>query len=304
MDSALPAGHSMLLNTVALDFATSQDGWLAVGFGEGWDATQGGRAGTGVGLVLYRTIDGGAVWSLEMRFTPYTTLASGLRSGCASPSMVFTTPDQGWTTGACVEQTRDGGGSWQPVELPRPRGISPTRWVHRSCSSTAPSFASAAVGWLALTCTLPGPTGGIANLQLLYQTSNGGAEWAVRQPPIRWPQLPPTYGTMDGPALGALGWLLGATPKQLQTYRPGIVSEELFRTVDGGLHWELVDRALWASAVDFVSAETGFAVRACLGAVLACINPLLLETFDGGRSWVVLHPHLVDGTLRPPLPYV
>lgn len=303
MDAGLAAGDSMTVDTVTLDFVTSRDGWLAVGLGEEWNAAQG-RAGTGTGLVLYRTTDGGAQWSTELRFTAFTTQQAGLSSGCASPEILFTSPTRGWETGACVEQTRDGGITWQKVDPPRPPDISAARWRRRSCSSTQPSFASARVGWLALECVIPSRAGGMADLQVAYQTSDAGAEWVPRQLPVRWPQLPPTYGTLDGPHLGTRAWLLGATAQQLRNAGPGTVSQSLYQSVDGGAHWRLVDPALPASSVDFVSAQFGFAVRACFGAAVGCTNPMLLQTIDGGVNWVQLHPHLLSGRLGPPLPYV
>ncbi|MHB8314055.1 MAG: beta propeller repeat protein, partial [Candidatus Dormibacteria bacterium] len=119
-----------------------------------------------------------------------------------------------------------------------------------------------------------------------------------------WPQLPPTYTTPDGPRLGARAWLLGATAQELRTAGPGTLSQALYESVDGGAHWTLVDSALPASSVDFVSARSGFAVRPCFGAVIGCSNPLLLETVDGGVNWVQLHPRLSSGRLRSPLPYM
>ena len=128
-------------------------------------------------------------------------------------------------------------------------------------------------------------------------------EWIPRQLPVRWPQLPPTYGTLDGPHLGTRAWLLGATAQEVRNAGPGTLSQALYQSVDGGAHWTLVDPALPASSVDFVSAQFGFAVRACFGAAVGCTNPMLLQTIDGGVNWVQLHPHLVSGRLGSQLPY-
>lgn len=302
MDSGLPAGDSMIVGTVTLDFATAQAGWLAVGLGEESTAGQP-RTGTGTGLVLYRTTDGGAEWSTEVRFTPLTRQQAGLGSGCASPGIVFTSPTRGWDTGTCLEQTSDGGLTWQKVAPPAPPGVSTAQWRRRACGSQA-SFASVRVGWLALECSIPTAAGGTAQVQVVYQTSDGGAEWVPREVPVRWPSLPPTYDTPGGPDLGGRAWLLGVTARQLRDARPGTLSQELYETADGGARWRLVDPALPADSVDFVSAQLGFAVRACFGAVVGCSTPLLLETEDGGVSWVQLHPLLVRGRLASPLPYL
>ncbi len=301
MDAGLPAGSTMAVSIVSLDFPTSQDGWLAVSLSE--EAAPGeGLAGTGTGLVLYRTTDGGTAWSTELRFSPFTLHQGGLNSGCASSQIEFSSPSLGWAAGACLEQTRDGGVTWRSVSLPTPDGISAQRWLGSSCSSSPPSFTSASTGWLALDCAVPTAAGERRDVQVLYQTSDAGLRWVPRQPPGRWPQLPPKYTTPDGHDLGARAWLLGAAAPAFSGGGPGANLEALYETTDGGARWALVNPGLPASAVDFVSGSAGFAYRGCFGGV-ACARPMLLETESGGVGWIQLHPRLVSGRLGSPLPY-
>lgn len=301
MEAGLPPGDLMIISLVSLEFVTSQDGWLVVSLSE--EATSGQAiTGTGGGLVLYRTTDGGATWSTELRFTPFTLHLGGLKSGCASSQIEFASPSQGWATGGCLERTQDGGITWRRVSLAPPTGISLKRWLGSSCESSPPSFATASTGWLALDCAVPGAGGERHDVQVLYQTSDAGLRWISRPAPGRWPQLPPTYTSPDGPDLGARAWMLGATTSTLSSGGPEAAFAALYTTANGGTSWKLVNPALPASAVDFVSAGVGFAVRPCFGA-LPCASPLLLETQNGGVSWTQLRPHLVSGRLGSPLGY-
>ena len=301
MEAGLPPGDLMIISIVSLDFVTPQEGWLAVSLSEEATSDQG-IAGTGVGLVLYRTTDGGAAWSTELRFTPFTLQESGLSSGCASSQIEFTSPSQGWAPGSCLEMTQDGGVTWRSVFLPPPTGISIQRWRGSSCGSSPPSFATAGTGWLALDCAVPGAAGERRDVQVLYHTSDAGLRWIPRQPPGRWPQLPPIYTTPDVHDLGARAWLLGATASAFNSGGPGATFAALYETANGGASWDLVNPALPASAIDFVSPGAGFAVRACFGGV-ACASPMLLATRNGGVSWSRLHPHLVSGRLASAIPF-
>jgi photosystem II stability/assembly factor-like uncharacterized protein len=304
MDLDLPSGDSMSGGELGLDFVNDQDGWLGVGFNElslGSSAPY--PAGTGQGLVLYHTTDGGVAWSVQLRFTPFTRRAQGLPAACALADVVFTSPLRGWETGECVALTQNGGLTWRKVTMAKPLAVAPSQWRRRECGSSPPSFASATVGWLALDCTIRGTNGKPQELELAYQTSDGGARWTNRAMPLAWPDLPPSYANPDGPSLGVRAWLLGVTAEQVKHSIPGSISNRLFETTDAGKRWTLLDPGLKAGSVDFVSTRTGFATQACWGAALGCSDPKLWVTHDAGRSWTLLHPRLVSGKLSAYIPY-
>jgi photosystem II stability/assembly factor-like uncharacterized protein len=129
MDLDLPSGDSMSGGEVALDFVNDQDGWLGIGFNElsvGSSAPY--PAGTGQGLVLYHTTDGGAAWSVQLRFTPFTKTAQGLPAACALADVAFTSPLRGWETGECVALTQNGGLTWRKVTLAKPLAVGSSQW--------------------------------------------------------------------------------------------------------------------------------------------------------------------------------
>jgi photosystem II stability/assembly factor-like uncharacterized protein len=303
MEQGLPSGDSTSGGEIALDFVNDQDGWLGVGFGETSVGPAPLIAGTGHGLVLYHTTDGGATWSVQLRFTLFTRKTGGLPANCASADVVFTTPLRGWETGGCVALTQNAGLTWRKVPLAKPMGVASKQWRRRTCTSSTPSFASGEVGWLALVCSIPTTTGKPRGVQLAYQTSDGGAHWTARAMPVAWPDLPPSYANPDVPSLGVRAWLLGVTEEQLKRSMPGSISNRLFETTDAGRIWTLLDPGLKASSVDFVSARTGFATQACWGAARGCSDPMLWVTHDAGQSWTQLHPRLVSGRLSASIPY-
>jgi len=301
----LPPHHQMEPGPASLWFVNPTDGWLTVSAGEAGTGPPP-LVGTGRGMVLYHTTDGGTHWLQELRFTVFTRSAGGLPATCGTPAPVFTTRSVGFAVGGCVAVTHSAGRTWSVVQMPRPPSATPAEWRRAQCNGPSPSFPTASVGWIGLECTWHTPAGRFRDVELSYETNDGGQIWALRPNPIYYPELPPTYTTPDTPGTAGRAWLLGTTFAQVHRHTPvvGAGSRRLFRSGDGGRQWTLVDSALPAQSLDFVSPTVGFASRGCFGASIGCTQPLLLETGNGGVTWTPIHPRLVAGHLHPLIPYM
>jgi len=117
-----------ILNGGILAFADSVHGWL--GLGEGLSAAS---RGTGV---LLATGDGGETWKLAT--------ATGLDKFDSVGPMLMLTPEQGWMVGDDVYNellvTRDGGRTWQSIELESPVKTDLMREYDRNAEQFERSF--------------------------------------------------------------------------------------------------------------------------------------------------------------------
>lgn len=180
-------------------------------------------------------------------------------------SIHMITPLVGWaTTAGAIVRTVDGGRDWTPLPLPG----------HGAVGSTATQFLDARTAWVAVD-----HPDGTMTLQVTY---DGGRAWLFG-------------GLVIGAAFPHQLVFLDARRGWLFVGGGGMHSNglALYRTVDGGRHWEKVTTRLPISGLlGFATPTTGWATDEHTGGVPACprtisvISPgALYVTRDGGRSW-------------------
>ena len=229
-------------------FADEDHGWILVAFAVG--------AGQR-GYTLLRTTDGGLSWDAIQ--TPPDSLSS-----CDKTAIAFADPAVGWMTNECpfelaggvfVDQTTDGGNTWQQLELNPPAGQGPFADTYLVCRSHSPNLRSATRGALIVECRRQ--SGGLVSF--LYSTDDAGQKWRI--------------STYPGGALLLLndtsGWAL---------------SREIHKTENGGQTWRLIKEVNWDGQFSFVNEELGWAVARSEQAIA------LVRTTNGARTWSVLEP--------------
>ncbi|MBP7693522.1 MAG: hypothetical protein KA764_16485 [Anaerolineales bacterium] len=250
-----------------LAFVDAQTGWLLVHVGAGMMHDY---------VMVYVTQDGGQTW--ERLVDPFTEGDNGLMQSCGKTGLAFTDPQTGWITGDCggvqpgapyLYQSTDGGRTWAFVELPapadRPELYQPDAPI--ACGVQAPLYAQGPNVVLAVTCQDYNTSQGSA---WLYRTADGGASWTSEPLPTAF-----SAGTFLTPETG---WVLGPAANAVE----GTLSV----TENGGQSLTGVNQLSWTGPLDFVDAQTGWAV-ARSGDSLA-----LVQTTDGGRTWTVITPRI------------
>jgi photosystem II stability/assembly factor-like uncharacterized protein len=249
--------------------------------------------GCGLGtcwLRLFQTDDGGQTWSLMNMDGPFgpetvpTSLPSGsIHISSGYNSFKFSDPSTLWFGGngiiasptALLMVSRDQGKSWQKQYLPLPQ---------RAPDSGAPNevdlptFLTVSEGYFATKYEVPGKGGGSPQpVMAVYATQDGGHTWTTR------PTLVPDVAWFD--------------PIDFVSLNVAFVhcGEALCVTHDGAKTWQTIqsnkrfpsqgDEVL--SAIDFVNAQTGWAI------VLLKEASVLYQTSDGGVTWNVLKAVLI-----------
>ena len=269
---------------VAIAFPDAQDGWVA-----------------GAGLILH-TADAGHTWTVQHR-------GSEIFLG-----LDFPTHKEGWAwTATVLLHTLDGGATWSSVPPP---DVSP---------AVSADFLPSGEGWVATgggalwdysrqpdlemmrPLKLPGPASAVhlidaehgwgAGAGRVYATTDGGAVWTQ--------QLDATPGTFPEFADGG-AWLSFPTPTTgwaLFDAGSGHASQKsyaLYRTADGGSHWDQVLANRFFSTNDQGSAPIGpggypmaLAAPDAADAYLAVFSPAgawveVTATHNGGQTWSAL----------------
>ncbi len=209
-------------------------------------------------VYFFHTTDGGSSW-IQLS-DPYQ---GAFLQGCWKTGMVFNRSGVGWVTiGNCpseafIEQSSDSGLGWISNPLPPPGPD-----YSGFCDTTfSPILFNDGSGLVAVRC-LSDSDSGLETF--LYRSSDGGASWSIT--------------TYPGGSLYFLdpqhGWSLG---------------RQIFRTQNGGQSWDLVSTVTWDGQFSFVTEQEGWAVAQAESGDLA-----LVHTKNGGTSWVIIDPVVVD----------
>jgi photosystem II stability/assembly factor-like uncharacterized protein len=266
-------------STAVLGFINATHGWLVTDSGgQALDKSNTSTVNQPLSRAIYATVDGGANWSrlVSAQEGDGSTLGT-LGLGCSMTGLTFVSPDRGWLTWDCsrgigsprsqqptssmVAVTRDGGRSWQPVDLPSfPAG---SGYI---CSAYQPVFTSSQ-GVLPVDC------GGIgqAGWSAVYATSDGGRSWTFRKLPFWSQQL----DFVDA----RTGWTFASA---------GL---DLYRTTDGGSNWTVVKRFASEQKADglmFLDSKTGFVLTSRYAPDRNSGYSTMWKTTDGGQTWSVM----------------
>lgn len=244
----------VLANPYDVDFVDASHGWAIVGLG---------AAAGSEGVAIYRTLDGGTSWQMvSLTAGPNGQSSPGsLPFGCNKGTLGFLNPFVGWAPGDCAGGkpffyvTRDGGKTWQEVNLPLPAAIA----SGCNCTTTAPVFTSARDGSFLLT----------GQASVVYVTHDSGGSWSAKPVPAA------SAGGLDFVNANT-GWVVDSD------------KGTVYFTSDGGSRWSPISAIAVVTNVpqlDFVDQTTGYALRGPGKAPL-------LKTTDGGHTWKEIQPTL------------
>jgi photosystem II stability/assembly factor-like uncharacterized protein len=253
--------------------ADEQAGWLLV------------HAGVGLGhdyVYVFATTDGGLTW--ERVVDPFL---ENLPTACGKTGMNFVDAQTGWVTGDCggmvpgapyLQATTDGGQTWRAVELPAPADtpdLFSADNFSAVCGTYWLQFTSATEGAFAAKCIMVDAS---VTQGWLYTTADAGQTWAIQALPATHNNSSRYFYTRALQFLDpAQGWILTDGDAD---------GSQLYQTQDGGQTWTLLKKLGWMGQLDFVDAQTGWAVARAGDAVA------LVRTTDGGSKWVEIKPQI------------
>ena len=264
LPDSLPNARPLL---PSLQFVDVLHGWLTFAFQA--------RDPTSDGVGVYATSDGGADWQLVSVTLDQggSSTVLGLPIGCDKTGMVFSDPTTGWATAHCADGSmffygsKDGGRSWLPLTLAPPPGYPPNWFANCNCGTLPPTFSSSRVGLLS-----------IHSPDFAYITRNAGITWEPLNLPTKYVVeaefIDAQHGWVNGAAAdaatrtirpdrlyvtsdGGKTWETIVPDHQLAGVvhfvdaRDGWLTEgssngppQVYKTVDGGRHWLLLDPRL------------------------------------------------------------
>ena len=265
----LPSGHQT--GTVQIGFMSPLAGWLWVPTGSA-SATGDPFFPSVTGANLYATSDGGMTWR------QLSSLSSSYFKGFAAPpgsnckpgpgAIAFSSPSVGWVSVNCTDTiliTRDAGASWKVQTFP-------TSGLACPCHVQLPNFLDVSHGIAVASGSDNKAT------DLLLMTTDGGTTWRQSAHPGTG------YLVQIDPVDANRLFALVTPPGWTKVNNTGF---ELYRSVDGGGSWTLVNGDVPASwppgYLQFVDSNHGFESN---------INGAadLLTTDNGGRSWKSITP--------------
>ena len=217
---------------------------------------------------LFSTRDGGATWKLINR------PGNGMIEVYLNTGMAFANENNGWITkdslggglGPFIEQTRDGGKTWETIYLPRPDGNS---WEEnpQSCQTIKPTFTSSQTGLLLAQCFLYDADTQSFNMDnpntYIFATSDWGESWQAALLPSPVDELV-FIDFLTGFALG----------------------KDHYQSNNGGANWTRIKTVTWQGQFSFISAKEGWVVARRDGDIA------LLSTIDGGLTYQLITPIL------------
>ncbi len=251
-----------------LSFVSREVGWLEiirnVGAGSVW-------------FDLYRTPDGGVHWQRVLQVgSPHPSSGAPLGCDLCDGGLTFTSQTTGWFTGCwCgvgsgstfLYVSRNAGRTWQALALSPPphRGritigtLPPILFDRRNGILPAVVFG-----------LRRGRSGGETHVFDVYVTHDGGRHWTPTAPV-------PTISLEGYPDI----------PYSFPDARHGffLMGKRLYRTSDGGQHWQVIPTRIPLDRVDtiqFLDGRHGFALRP---GDTSGRRSILWRTADGGETW-------------------
>jgi photosystem II stability/assembly factor-like uncharacterized protein len=249
-----------LSHVVSFAFTDNDHAWILTSY----DASMGQEL-----VSIFQTTDGGFSWN-TVSITPHeyngkhnNVPVEGIKQG-----IYFKDAQNGWLTGEThgvgvwLYTTHDGGKTWEPQNVPVPKGITADGG---SASSLPPVFFSDKEG------ILPVQYRSDNLVMYFYQTQDGGITWS----PIS--KFPLDTETMD------VVWTFADAEHGF-----AISGDKLFTTADGGKTWNVSEdgemKLSKARLLNFPNITTGFFIS----------NDSLMKTSDGGRTWSRLTNDVID----------
>ncbi len=227
-------------------------------------------------LELFRTNDGGLIW--EKLYSPDSPNSSDLP--CDGEGIVLLDPLTGYLGGSCYKEgvdekwwirySTDGGVLVITQTLPAPDNLTPEFTDGNSTcgAGTIISTSPGSLGFPFYCQAYDAATGQYFSTGFFYYSGDGGQSWITFDNPYSLDFIN-----------GSIGWKL-----QTLSSQPGRID----RTNDGGRHWETLKNVNWQGQLDFVSESVGWAL-ATDGIAIA-----LLHTIDGGMTWEILTPVIIN----------
>lgn len=251
-----------------LTFVDEQHGWLLAHVDAGMMHDY---------VMVYATDDGGATWT---RLVDPTN--DVLTQSCGKTGLVFTDALNGWITGNCqgvqpgapyLEQTTDGGATWEPVLLPAPQ-TAPTAYEGdaTACGLQDPPYVDAETMYLTVSCE-NFDTGSVASY--IYRTADAGENWFSRSLPAGFERA--------SFVSARLGWVVAGGDGG------GEGPFDIWQTFDGAQSFNRIETVDWSGELSFVSSREGWAVRQDRQGA-----GVLLHSTDGGQEWTELEPQIVE----------
>jgi photosystem II stability/assembly factor-like uncharacterized protein len=215
---------------------------------------------------LFATKNGGMTWEL-VNSTGDSMIENLMNTGIA-----FANDNDGWVTkydlgggfgGPYIEQTRDGGYTWEEVLLPAPSGI---EWDYRrSWKSLQPIFLNPQKGMLLLQ-------------HFRYDEKEGKL---IRDNPDTY-----VYSSDDWGKHWEMIKLTGSVD-HLLFVSPEIgfaMGRDHFKTINGGASWEKIKTVSWDGQFSFINETEGWVVAQNDDQIA------LLHTKDGGKTYQEIKP--------------
>jgi len=207
---------------------------------------------------LFSTTDGGKTW--QRIIDPFKEGLQSLQNtglGFADSNLGWVTKDNlGILPGAFLEQTTDGGLSWEDIFLPAPDEFD---WFNEisQCATSNPIFFESAKAVVLVNCR----TFNEQAFTYAYTFSIEDEAWQAVSLPTSVESL--FFLDRDN------GWALG---------------RDLYQSTDGGLSWVRIKTVNWDGQFSFVDTKTGWAVATNEDAVA------LVFTQDSGKTWQQITP--------------
>lgn len=214
-------------------------------------------AGTYIDLKLFRTTDGGDLWT-DIRFDRYHI--TGMSFADAQTGWITEERTGPWADPVrpVVWMTDDGGLNWQSKDLPEPADNPGLFTRYRFCATYWPTMFSPQSGAFIVRCFDSAYSSWEA---YIYWTSDDAQTWQANSYPGGELQF----------SSDTVGWALGG---------------DIYQTLDVGKTWAKIKRVNWDGQFSFIDDQTAWAV-ARSGEKIA-----LVKTTNGGRTWEQLDPQI------------